>query len=354
MPIYILSQPIQTGKTSMLQQWLHNYPNAHGILTPDINGKRMLYDISLKSYHTLQIETQEEGISIGKFTFSKTGFENARNIILQALHKNPEWLIIDEIGRLELDRHEGLEPAIGEAIALVKRKYTQVNLLLVIRDYLLQPAINYYQLSEAKILTAPNLIYDLLLPSGLVLCGGKSMRMGKDKALINYNGMAQYQYVYQSIFPFCNSVFVSCNENQKEIQNSGLALVQDNPSLSQAGPISGVMSYILKEMNGPILLCGCDYPFANAQTYLKLVQARHPEIDIVCYVNPETGFDEPLLAIYETSALTKLKVWFNEGNQSLRHFLQTMNVKRVVPNTPAEIKSIDRPNDIANLPNQNE
>jgi molybdopterin-guanine dinucleotide biosynthesis protein A len=354
MPVYILSQPIQTGKTGILQQWLQNQPNAHGILTPDLNGKRMLYDIGPKIYHPLQIETKEESIDIGKFTFSKKGFENARNIILQALHKNPEWLIIDEIGRLEMDRHEGLEPAVGEVIALVKTKYTQVNLLLVIRDYLLQPAINYYQLSEAKILTAPNLIYDLPLPNGLILCGGQSMRMGKDKAMIVYHGMAQYRYVYQNIFPFCKSVFISCNENQKEIQNSGLAIVQDNPCLSHAGPITGLMSFILKEMHGPILLCGCDYPFANAQTYLKLIQARSPEIDIVCYVNPETGFDEPLLAIYETSALVKLKVWFKEGNQSLRHFLKTMNVKRIVPNTPSEIKSIDTPNDIANMPNLTE
>lgn len=341
MPVYILSKPIQSGKTTLLKQWINNYPTAAGILTPDKNEKRLLYNIANKSYHTLQLEAHEEGVNIGKYVFSKEGFALAQKILLDAIPTQPEWLIIDEVGRLEMDRKEGLEPVVSEIISLVKSTYTQVNLLLVVRDYLLDVAIDYYKLYDAKVLTACNLTLQMPLPNGLVLCGGKSTRMGMDKAFISYHGSPQFMHTTQLIKPLCSNVFISCNTNQKQILESGLPIIEDELDFANLGPLTGLLSYYRKENNTPVLLTGCDYPNTAIQTYLKLLHARDEETDVVCYRHPETGYDEPLLAVYESSALCKLNEWWSQGNQSLRLFLQTLNVKRLKPTNINEIKSFD-------------
>lgn len=341
MPIFILSQPIQSGKTTLLEQWIQKHPNTAGILTPDKNGKRLLYDIANQSFHTFQIDAHEEGVSIGKFVFSKEGFEHAQMVLRNALTNKPDWLIIDEVGRLEMDRKEGLEPAVAEIISLVKSTYIQVNLLLVIRDYLLDDAIDYYKISDAKVLTAPNMIQHMPIPNGLILCGGQSKRMGADKALIHYHHSPQYLHAYDTAKPLCSSTFLSCNTNQKQIIESGLPVIIDDNHFANAGPITGLLSYNKNNKNAPALLIGCDYPNASTQTFLRLLHTRDEKTDVVCYRHPETGFDEPLLAIYESSALANLNEWWMQGNQSLRLFLQKLNVKRLNPVDANEIKSFD-------------
>lgn len=151
--IYILSQPIHSGKTTMLQNWLKGQANAVGILTPDINGIRKVYDIADKTYYDLQADETYTGelISIGKYRFSTAGFEKARDILLRSANSRPQWLIVDEVGKLEIEQHTGLEPALSQIIDLYKVKPAG-KILMVIRDYLLTQAIAHYKLEGAMAL----------------------------------------------------------------------------------------------------------------------------------------------------------------------------------------------------------
>ena len=65
--IFILSQPVKSGKTTLLKNWVDVQDNIGGILTPDVNNKRMLYDIAEKTYHTFQTHNPENSIGIGRF-----------------------------------------------------------------------------------------------------------------------------------------------------------------------------------------------------------------------------------------------------------------------------------------------
>jgi nucleoside-triphosphatase THEP1 len=152
--IYILSRPIHSGKTTMLQQWVREH-SCSGILTPDVDDLRYLYDIAAQKLHPLQVVIQHEKslvISIGKFIFLKSGFQLAQEILLRSLQLNTDWLIIDEIGRLEIDRYMGLEPAVSQVIKEYKEKNNKKRLLLVIRDYLTNTAIAHYSLQSAVVI----------------------------------------------------------------------------------------------------------------------------------------------------------------------------------------------------------
>ena len=49
---------------------------------------------------------------------------------------------------------------------------------------------------------------------GLIMCGGKSSRMGTDKSRIVYQQKEQQYHVYQMLQTFCEKVFISCNAEQ--------------------------------------------------------------------------------------------------------------------------------------------
>lgn len=343
--IFILSQPIQTGKTTLLMNWIGTQQKVGGILTPDVDDRRKLYDIATTQYHNLQLDESSEGINVGRFVFSKDVFSHAQAILAQSVEKQYSWVIVDEIGRLEMDRKEGLEPAIGELIHHYKTHPTAGNLLLVIRDYLLEPAITYYGLESATVLpsdffkakTSPSGI------NGLVLCGGQSVRMGRDKAFIDYHGKAQCYHVYEMMQQVCDEVFLSCNATQKEKLSKQYQYIQDNATFANAGPMTGLLSAFHLQADSAFLVVGCDYPYFTQQDMMALQEARSPAYDAVCYLNPESNFEEPLLAIYEKSCAPLLLDYYKQGNTSLRHFLKTVRTKRILPLNIKAIKSIDIP-----------
>jgi len=137
-------------------QWLQQHPDAAGILTPDVDGVRMLYDIANKTYHPLQVDAdhpENDVVPIGKFRFSKTGFHLAQQILLRSAQSNAPWVVVDEVGLLEIKHSKGLEPIVSDILYLYKaQKNLQRFLLLVIRDSLLEEAKVHYNLENTTVL----------------------------------------------------------------------------------------------------------------------------------------------------------------------------------------------------------
>jgi len=151
--IYIFSRAIRTGKTTALRNWSGGKPNIAGILTPDENGLRKLYDITSGTTYDLQVAETFPGpvINIGRFVFDQSVMEKAKQLLLDACYKNTDWLVIDEVGKLETEQNAGLEPAVTEIIQHYQSGKATGKLLLVIRDSLLDKALEKYVLKGAVI-----------------------------------------------------------------------------------------------------------------------------------------------------------------------------------------------------------
>jgi molybdopterin-guanine dinucleotide biosynthesis protein A/nucleoside-triphosphatase THEP1 len=347
-PIYILSQPIQSGKTTLINEWIKNMHSVGGILTPDINGSRKLLDIHNQTYYNLQLQDDEIGIKIGRFVFDDKVFSMAREIITKAINGQFEWIVIDEIGRLEINQNLGLEPAISELIEAYKSNQIASKILLIVRDYLLHDVINHYQLNNVVVLEKDFFITPTPLRklpqsniTGLVLCGGQSVRMGRDKAFIIYHQKEQYAHVAEMLKPICNQVFVSCNGKQIDAISKNYQIVEDNATFQNAGPMTGVLSAFEQYPDTALLVVGCDYPHLIKHDIQALIDAREENIDAICYYHPETKMNEPLIAIYEKQCAPLLLDYFNQGFSSLRHFLNTVNTKRLLPEDLTRMKSVD-------------
>ena len=145
--VYILTAPVQTGKTTSLVNWSAKRNDVYGILTPIVDGKRVFMNAHTKEQFPMEaIEGEKEVLTVGRFIFSKRNFDKAIQIIREAIDKK-KWLIIDEIGPLEL-QGRGFHDILREV--LLKRKG---NLLLVVREGLAEKVQQYFEIGKAVLLS---------------------------------------------------------------------------------------------------------------------------------------------------------------------------------------------------------
>jgi len=161
MSIYIFSRPIQSGKTTELLEWCNQQKNTAGILMPDINGCRKFFNINTREVFDGECInpalTAEPLTTVGRFHFFTAAFEKASTILSDALSQNPNWLIIDEAGKLEL-KGEGFYKALANAVKLYNDKLKPGNLLITVRDSLCDEMISFFNIENATVIDRLNKI----------------------------------------------------------------------------------------------------------------------------------------------------------------------------------------------------
>ncbi len=124
---------------------------------PDIDGSRKIMNIKTGDVFYAECkepgETEEELLQVGRFSFYASAFNKANNILLENILHSPTWLVIDEVGILELEK-KGLFPSVESAIN--KYQFTPgKKAILVIRDALVERAISFFNIKEY------NLVHDI-------------------------------------------------------------------------------------------------------------------------------------------------------------------------------------------------
>ncbi len=156
--IYILSGKIRSGKTSALKDWAAQRNEVDGLLCPDnAEGKRYFFELKSKTEFALEVESESahDAISVGPFLFSKSAFERANTFLKTLLDSKNNYVIIDELGKLEL-KNKGLHEAANLLIPnFIDHK--EKHLILVIRDTLLEDTIEHYGISNYQIITKASL-----------------------------------------------------------------------------------------------------------------------------------------------------------------------------------------------------
>lgn len=155
MSIIIFSRPIHSGKTTELLHWCNRQENTGGILMPDINGCRKIMNIKTKEVFDIECtdtaSNKEPLITIGRFRFYNEAFEKANALLLELLTQKPGWLVIDEAGKLELDK-KGFYPAITKAVNVYTNDPTAGNLLITVRDNLCNEVISFFGLGNCRVI----------------------------------------------------------------------------------------------------------------------------------------------------------------------------------------------------------
>lgn len=143
--VFLLSGAIQTGKSEALLRWCE-HKDVGGFVTPTFLDKKILYNLLNGKKTPFQTEKSENTIAIGNYFLDKNAFIIANTIISEAIAIQKEWIVIDEIGKLELNDE-------GHHVALLELLYNyKGNILLVVRDTLVEKVIEKYKFYESIIL----------------------------------------------------------------------------------------------------------------------------------------------------------------------------------------------------------
>jgi molybdopterin-guanine dinucleotide biosynthesis protein A len=165
---------------------------------------------------------------------------------------------------------------------------------------------------------------------GLVVCGGKSARMGYDKSLLNYHGKPQRYHLYKMLEPFCEQVYISCNEDQLKDIKEGYGVMADLPVYHNNGPMSALLTAFSTFPKSNFLLIGCDYPFLTAEEISRFLEQCQAGNTIVFY-NEKDDMYEPLLAFYHQSIKNSLMEMARNSQHSLQELLRKNSAGKYYP-----------------------
>lgn len=155
---------------------------------------------------------------------------------------------------------------------------------------------------------------------GLVLAGGASTRMQRDKAAIEYHGQSQLHWTFHLLSHVCAATFVSVRPDQREDPTrAGLPQIVDRqPGI---GPIAGISAALQAHPKAAWLVVACDLPFLNEATLRYLVAHRDARKIATAFKSSHDGLPEPLCAIWEPAAREPVLAYVAAGKQCPRKFL---------------------------------
>ena len=181
---------------------------------------------------------------------------------------------------------------------------------------------------------------------GLVLSGGKSRRMGADKALLERNGRSQLAFVVGLLRQHVERVFVSTREDQQnEPERARYDLVIDH--YNDMGPLAGILSAMDDHPDADWLVVACDLPNINDATLTFLLEHRAEAHPFTAYTSSHDGLPEPLCAIYRADSAALVRQIAEDGIHCPRKILIRSDTHLLEQIDPASLDNVNTPDDLA-------
>lgn len=156
---------------------------------------------------------------------------------------------------------------------------------------------------------------------GLVLAGGRSTRMQRDKAAIEYRpGETQLDLAMKLLEGRVARAFVSVRSEQAgDAARARYTQIVDHPGVE--GPIAGIAAAQARCPDMAWLVLACDLPFLDSRTLDALIAARTGRHEATAFRSSHDGLPEPLCAIYEPGSRAALAKHIAAGRNCPRKFL---------------------------------
>jgi molybdenum cofactor guanylyltransferase len=159
---------------------------------------------------------------------------------------------------------------------------------------------------------------------GIILAGGQSRRMGRDKALLSYGDTTFLVHTASILLPLVAEIIVVAETPDRYVLPFGRVVGDRFPG---AGPVGGILTGLTQAGEGWHYVVACDMPGLQRPVLELLRNAAADDIDAVV---PEIdGHWEPLCAVYRHTAAPPLLKFMESGGRSAQGALKTLNVRRV-------------------------
>jgi molybdopterin-guanine dinucleotide biosynthesis protein A len=181
---------------------------------------------------------------------------------------------------------------------------------------------------------------------GLILAGGSSSRMQRDKAALQYRGKSQLDRAFELVSQHVASVFVSVRAIQTaDPTRAQRPMIVD--SVLGEGPIVGIRSALAAHRHVAWLVMACDLPFMSDAALSQLTRERDPVSLATAYRSAHDSLPEPLCAIWEPAAGAALAAYQAGGGSCPRKFLIRHAAHLLEPADRRALDNINTPEEYA-------
>lgn len=151
--------------------------------------------------------------------------------------------------------------------------------------------------------------------TGIILAGGRSRRMGQDKARLRFGDLPLLAWMVNRVGLVCSPVIVVARDAEAYL-DCGAAVIAD--TWAGEGPLVGLHAGLTAAQTDYVAAVACDLPFVEPALLAALIDCS-PEWSAV--VPEALGNVHPLCAVYHRSVGQNAEAILRSGGGSLRRLL---------------------------------
>jgi molybdopterin-guanine dinucleotide biosynthesis protein A/molybdopterin converting factor small subunit len=184
------------------------------------------------------------------------------------------------------------------------------------------------------------MLHDLL---GVVLVGGKSLRMGEAKAHMLVDNIPQWQRSHDALKEVCKEVLYSTSKNLSQALPVASKFLIEDIFVEPFGPLGGMISAFKHNPDRAIFFLACDMPQFSKEAAVFLRGFRDPKKKATLFV--KDGHIEPLCGIYEPAVFLELLHSYAKGLYCPRKIAEQLDIKRVLVPKADWLLNINHPHE---------
>jgi len=158
--------------------------------------------------------------------------------------------------------------------------------------------------------------------TAIVLCGGRSTRMGQDKGALAFGDETMLDRIVRIVRSIADEVIVVARHNQQ--LPPGVTRVNDR--VEDLGPLAGIAAGLAASRSDVNLVVACDMPLINPQVLRRLASMIGDHDACVAVAD---GHASALCGVYRSRIAQDAQALLDSGERRVMRLLEVVNTKRV-------------------------
>lgn len=160
--------------------------------------------------------------------------------------------------------------------------------------------------------------------SAIILAGGQSRRMQREKSLLPVNGRALIETIIAQVAPHVDGIIISSAAGNKFAFLQRPVIADEIPG---GGPLAAILSALRASAHEVNLVLACDIPFIHVPFMRRLLSlAAAHDIVVPRY---RDGKFEPLFAVYNRRIIPAIEKQLRNGNRKISDLFPACRTKFV-------------------------
>lgn len=166
--------------------------------------------------------------------------------------------------------------------------------------------------------------------TGVVLAGGKSERMGNNKALLTLDNKTFIASV-TDVLKACFRETIIISNKQEEYTSLGCPIFSD--IFKNVGPLAGIQSALMNSKTETVFIFSCDTPMVNTNMIEYLLGCHTQELILIVKYKNQI---QPLFGVYSKRLLDKLNLFLKSGNDKVSEFIKLLGTEVTILDAPTK------------------